>query len=104
MADYTAALVEFVAAHCAHIYEDETDPAKRYLLVEASRFDGALYLTSHDSPEDAATYHDTQEHPDDWPIHQFVDLETDEVIPHETTWVTTFAADADAAGRAGSEA
>ena len=93
MPQYAGPLGAFVDSHRNDIYENAADPTKRYLLVEQSRFDGTFYLTSHDSRDAAATYHDSQENPDDWPIHQLVDLKTGVVIPHvtTTTWTTTFA-------------
>lgn len=60
----------------------------RYLLVEKSRYDGELYLTTWDGPADAADYHDNQECPEDWNVESLVDLDTGLALNPTTT--TTF--------------
>jgi hypothetical protein len=91
--DYSAQLDAYAAEHEGQIYDRElTDPSGRYLLVEVSRFDGTLLLSSHNSPEVAAAYHDGQDEPADWPVLELIDLEAGEAVPHvtEVTHQTTF--------------
>ena len=93
MPDYSAQLDAYVAEHEGQIHDRElADPSGRYLLVEVSRFDGTLFLSSHESPEAAAAYHDGQDEPGDWPVHKLIDLEAGEAVPHvtEVTHETTF--------------
>jgi hypothetical protein len=54
----------------------EGEPEHRFLLVERTHYDGLHYLTTHETPEDAADYHDGQEYPDDWSIVELIDLDT----------------------------
>lgn len=49
--------------------------AWRYVLVEESRYSkGDFYLTMHPTLDDAASYHDSQEYPEDWDIRFLVDV------------------------------
>lgn len=74
---------------------DEVHLGMRFVLVEVSKYDGSLYLTSHATPEDAAAYHDGQEEPSDWPVHELVDLDTGERHQADTVarYSTTFVPD-----------
>lgn len=47
----------------------------RYLLCERSSRFGRAWFTLHESPEDAAEYHDGQEYPEDWGELELVDLD-----------------------------
>lgn len=61
------------------VYEDlEPDPAEleQFLLIEESRFDGEVCVTTWNTPAEAADYHDGQEYPEDWPIKKLIDLDT----------------------------
>mgnify|MGYP001588867352 FL=1 len=71
---------EYVEDNLVSIYDMElADPNERFLLVETSKYDGTLYLSTHDSPSDAAAYHDGGEEPEDWPGDRLIDLDTGEV-------------------------
>jgi hypothetical protein len=59
--------------------EDLKDPA-RWLLVEESRYDGSVWLTDAQSPEEAVAAHDQQEYAGDWNVVGVVDLDTGEVV------------------------
>ncbi|MFP5319487.1 MAG: hypothetical protein ACLGI2_14495 [Acidimicrobiia bacterium] len=59
--------------------------AGRFLLVEvAHRHDGLHWMSAHDSPDDAAAYHDSQEYAEDWLIVTLVDLDTGDTFEAET--------------------
>jgi hypothetical protein len=91
---YREAVIEAVDGFERPVYDAEAiDGTQRYLLVEASTYDGTLYLTQHDSPVDAAIYHDTQEEPDGWPVESLIDLASGESISFFTDvrYETTFA-------------
>lgn len=65
------------------------DRDKRYLLVENNRRNSGYWLSSHDSPEAAAYYHDGQEHPADWTVVVLLDLHTGDryqAVP-STSWL-----------------
>lgn len=64
------------------------DDLARWLLIERSVYDGELYLTSHNSPDEAADYHDFQEYVDDWIVDALVDLDTGttRMASTQTTW------------------
>ena len=75
---------EIVAAYERDLHEGEEqensiDPEGfrrgRFVLVQKSRF-GGFWLTSFDSPGDAAEYHDGEEYPEDWPIIELLDTQT----------------------------
>lgn len=66
--------------------ENGADPS-RFLLIEVSRFDSTVFVTSWDSVEDALAYHDGNEYPEDWPIHRIVDL--DEGVEYDATDLVT---------------
>lgn len=91
------ALVDELGGH-HQIYDEEAvtlDNPSRFILVECSRYDGELYLTEHDDLESAATYHDSQEEPEDWPIRALYDLDTGERYSGQTAaaYETTFYVD-----------
>ncbi len=48
----------------------------RFALVEEGRSDGSHWLSLHDTPELAASYHHEQEDAADWMILELVDLDT----------------------------
>lgn len=55
------------------------DTTGRFLLIERNAHalsSGGLWLTRHDTPEDAAEAHDSQEYPEEWYECWLVDLET----------------------------
>lgn len=61
----------------------------RYLLVEENRTLKGFWLSSHDSPETAADYHDSQERVANWPVLVLVDLRTGDryqAVP-STSWL-----------------
>lgn len=60
----------------------------RYALIEKSRCDGSVWITTWASPEQAADYHDNQEYAEDWNIEALVDLRTNKA--HQATTHTTF--------------
>lgn len=62
-----------------------TDDLARWLLIERSVHDGSLYLTTHDSPQDAAAYHESQECPDYWDVDALIDLDTGTSLRPVTT-------------------
>lgn len=57
----------------------------RYLLCEDAVQHSGNFFTTHDSPEDAVTYHDTQECADDWTATALIDLDTGERFTGEVT-------------------
>ena len=62
------------------------DDIGRWLLIEKSRFDGDLWVTTWPDPDAAAEYHDGQEYEDDWIIDVLVDLDTgDRKQPNRAT-------------------
>ena len=83
-----AALVTLIATHYGLAaglgIEDLKDPA-RWLLVEESRYDGSVWLTDAESPEEAVAAHDQQEYVEDWNVVGVVDLDTGEVIQPSAT-------------------
>lgn len=64
------------------------DKLGRYLLVEESRFDNSLYVTSHDALDLAGSYRDCQEEPEDWIVEALYDLDTGDRYYADVT--TTF--------------
>lgn len=63
---------------------DELAAAGRFLPVEvAHRHDGLHSMSGHDSPEQAAAYHDNQEYAEDWAIVALVDLDTGDAFEAE---------------------
>lgn len=62
--------------------EDVMDGSKRFLLIERDD-EGERWATTHESPDDAASYHVNQENPEDWPIEALVDLDTGEMFRGE---------------------
>jgi hypothetical protein len=52
------------------------DALSRFALIESSIHDSSLYVTTHDTRQDAADYHDGQECPDYWRILSLVCLDT----------------------------
>lgn len=71
--------------------EIDTDDLGRFLLIEVSRFDGELWITTFDSPDDAGVYRDNQEFPEDWPRSEFYDLDTGDRYSESTK--TTYVKD-----------
>lgn len=68
---------------------DVGEPIDRFVLVEASiSGNPERYITTHESPEDAAAYHDGQDHPEEWAIEVLVDLDTGARLSPNTvtTW------------------
>ena len=67
---------------------DNDDDRQRYVLVEESRYDGSYYVTSFETPFDAAEYHDIQEYPEDWIIETLIDTKTGDqyYAVQSTTW------------------
>lgn len=57
----------------------------RFLLVERSRYDASIFVTSWETADHAAEYHDGQEEPDDWPILLLVDLDSGDRFEPTTT-------------------
>ena len=85
MTDYAPALTEYIEENRESIHDCErADASQRFLLVECSRFDNSLFLTTWATPAEAAEYHDRQEHPEDWPVLRMVDLATGEELGHAT--------------------
>lgn len=72
-------------------YVTETDELEmdRYLLVEGNVGPAAdeqpCYLTTHKSPQDAATYHLGQEHAQGWCVEYLLDLDTGQCYEVEKT-------------------
>lgn len=63
------------------------DRNKPYILIEEN-VRGGYWLTSFDTPERAADYHDNQEYGEEWTIVELVNVETGESLSPstETTW------------------
>jgi len=57
---------------------DNDSDLRRYFLVERSRFDQSLFVTTHESLEDASRYRDNQECPEDWIVETLIDRQTGE--------------------------
>lgn len=62
----------------------------KFLLIETSRYDGTFWLTAWDTPDDAASYHDCQDYPEDFNIHGLYDLDTGALFKVTST-TTVFA-------------
>lgn len=67
--------------HCVFDYSD----LARFLLIQGNEL-GERWFSTHDSPEDAATYCDNEEVP--WQVDALVDLDTGTEYEHRVT--TTF--------------
>lgn len=73
--------------------KDDWDVRQRFILVECNRHGGQYWLTSHDTMEDAAKYHDEQEYPEDFAIEDLYDTQTG--LHHYAVPHTTFEANPD---------
>lgn len=73
-------------------FEDALDDPGQFLLIEVEIDTGGAYITTHGSPEDAATYHDTQECPQYWSVDGLIDLDTGTRFSSNTVQHTTFEA------------
>lgn len=79
--------------------DDQTDPVthcERYMLVERSRFGGAIWITSHATVQDAVDYHDSNEYAEDYEMESFYDLVTGEPTDVHVRSVATVAGECDA--------
>lgn len=69
-----------------HLGWDNDDDRLRYMLLEENFYDKSAFVTTFDTPEEAAVYHDGQEYPEDWRIVALVDTQTgEEYYPVTTT-------------------
>ena len=80
-ADWPGKIRALIEQHHAEQFNSGIDELpQRFALVEERRDrSGDVYVTLHDSPEEAATYYVTQEEPESWDPVKLVDFETDEV-------------------------
>lgn len=56
--------------------DHDASNADRWALIERSQVNGSYWLTTHESPADAADYNTTQDDADDWTPLLLVDLDT----------------------------
>lgn len=71
-------LRDFIARYPMHDPGSEPEADGRWLLIERNVSHGTppYWLTTHDTPEAAADYHDGQEYVEDWTLVKLVDLDT----------------------------
>lgn len=50
--------------------------AERFVLVEESTYGNGKWITLHETPTDAGSYHDSSEYPHDYDIKALIDLDT----------------------------
>jgi hypothetical protein len=52
------------------------DPDNRWVLVQRCTANGATWLSSWASPEEAAAYYGSLDYPEDWPVVELIDCES----------------------------
>jgi hypothetical protein len=52
------------------------DPENRWVLVQRCTGNGATWLSSWGSPEEAAAYYGSLDYPEDWPVVELIDCES----------------------------
>jgi hypothetical protein len=52
------------------------DPDNRWVLVQRCTGNGATWLSSWGSPEEAAAYYGSLDYPEDWPVVELIDCES----------------------------
>lgn len=84
-------LAEIIEEHGGDAFEvtDETGEPERYALVEVNVGGSTppYWITTHDTPSDAAAYSINQEHASDWGIVSLTDLQTGDHIQATTATV-----------------
>jgi hypothetical protein len=95
MTPFMAALKEFgiddldQASRRCTTTESGAESMQRYLLVEenvgSAKVEQPCYLSTHDSPQEAATYAAGQEYPEDWAVRYLLDLDTGERFSAEVS-------------------
>jgi hypothetical protein len=71
-----AAIADYLQQTDAGWESHSLDPENRWVLVQRCTGNGATWLSSWASPEEAAAYYGSLDYPEDWPVVELIDCES----------------------------
>lgn len=71
-----AAIADYIQQADESWEERSLDPENRWVLVQRCTSNGATWLSSWGSPEEAAAYYGSLDHAENWPIVELIDCES----------------------------